>query len=257
MRLPLYGIGLGAALMYYLDPERGRSRRIRLREGTIHLTNELDHAIEVTSHDVINRTHGLVARGRSFLTEDHPPDAVIVARVRSNLGRVVSHPRAIQVDARKGRVTLSGPVLAAEVDRLLDAVRSVRGVLEVEDRLEVCDRPGDHPALRGGRRRTGERPELRQQTWSPTMRLLAVSTIGVVALRTVGARRLAGLALVALGAGAIARRLADGNPRRGRMSGRPGPRVATGAPIYECGDPHPSTAVRGIRDRPVIAYTRG
>lgn len=114
-------IGLGAALMYFLDPDRGRSRRVRLRDRIIHLKNAMDHAIEVTSHDVVNRTRGLVARGRSFLSEEHPPDAVVVARVRSKLGRVVSHPRAIQVDAPEGRVTLSGPVPATELDRLLVA----------------------------------------------------------------------------------------------------------------------------------------
>jgi hypothetical protein len=98
-------IGLGAALMYSLDPDRGPSRRVRLRDRIIHLKNEMDHAIEVASHDVVDRTRGLVARGRSFLSGEHPPDAVIVARVRSN----------------PGRVTLSGPVPATEVDRLLVA----------------------------------------------------------------------------------------------------------------------------------------
>jgi hypothetical protein len=79
-------IGLGAALMYFFDPDRGRSRRVRLRDRIVHLKNEMDHAIEVASHDVVNRTRGLVARGRSLLSGEHPPDAVIVARVLSKRG---------------------------------------------------------------------------------------------------------------------------------------------------------------------------
>jgi hypothetical protein len=70
-----------------------------------------------------------------------------------------------------------------------------------------------------------------------SLKILAVGTIGVVGLGTVGARRLAGLTLVTLVAGAIARRLADGKPRRGRISGEPRALVATGTPIYDVAIP--------------------
>lgn len=237
MTRPLEWIGLGAALMYYLDPERGRPRRAPARDRINHLLNEIDHEIEVTSYDAVNRTHGLVARTRSFFDDEHAPEAVIVAGVRSKPGHVVSHPRAIRVGAIEGHVTLSGPVLAAERDRVLNAVRSVRGVAGVEDRLQVYERPGVHPALRGGRIRTGGRAELSQETWSPAMRLLAVTTIGVATLRLAGARRASSLALGVLGAGLIARGLSDGNPRRGRASDHPRSRVATGAPVHDVAIP--------------------
>jgi hypothetical protein len=236
MARTLKWIGLGATLMYFFDPDRGRSRRSRVRDGIIHLLNQIDHEIEVTTHDVINRTHGLIAQTRSFLADDHAPDRVIVARVRTKLGRLVSHPRAIQVDARGGHVILSGPVLAAERDRLLAAARSVRGVVDVEDRLQVYERPSEHPALRGGMPRTGERSELWQKTWSPAMRLLAVATAGAVALRISGARRRSvGLALGTVGAGLIIRGLTKGNPWRGRSSDAP--TVATGAPVHDIAIP--------------------
>src|SRR5262249_41404913 len=101
----------------------------------------------------------------------------------------------------------------------------------------VHDRPGDHPALRGGRPRTGRRAELWQETWSPSMRLLAAATIAAVALRPAGARRLAGVALRTLGAARVARRLTDASAWRGRTSGRPGSLVGTGAPVHDVAIP--------------------
>ena len=70
-------------------------------------------------------------------------------RVLSKPGRVVSHPRAIQVTTDQGRVTLSGLILADEVDELLSCVSSVRGVAIIENQLEVHERAGDVPGLQG------------------------------------------------------------------------------------------------------------
>jgi osmotically-inducible protein OsmY len=56
------------------------------------------------------------------------PNDVLAQRVRARIGHVVSHPHAITVKAHKGVVTLEGPILEHEVERLLETVRSVRGV---------------------------------------------------------------------------------------------------------------------------------
>ncbi|MBX6311440.1 MAG: CsbD family protein [Isosphaeraceae bacterium] len=198
-------VGLGAGLMYYLDPDRGRRRRALVRDQLIHALHELDDAVEVTMRDFTNRARGFAAKIGSQFTRDDAPDEVLVERVRAKLGRVVSHPHSIEVKAHDGRVMLSGPVLAHEVDDLLEAVASVRGVIDVEDRLEVHKQPGDVPGLQGGRPRPGIRPELQQINWSPTARLL-VGTAGT-ALLAAGARRrgMARLALGTLGAGLLAR----------------------------------------------------
>jgi hypothetical protein len=237
MKHAITWFGLGAGLMYLFDPDRGRSRRARMRDWIKRQLREIDGAIEVTAHDVANRTHGLIARTRSILNHDgeHAADAVIVARVRSNLGRVVSHPHAIEVTARRGRVVLSGPVLAGEVGRLLAAVGSIRGVLGVEDHLQVYQHPGDHTALQGGRPRTGEPPEFWQRNWSPTMRLLASSMIAIPAIRVIGRGGLAGLALGGLGLSIALREWAQGRghprPRRNRRAR--GSALATGAPVHD------------------------
>jgi len=220
--------------MYYLDPDRGRSRRTRVRDRILHLLKEIDAAVGVTAHDLTNRTHGLIAEARSVLVhdQDHAPDGVVVARVRSKLGRVVSHPHAIVVTAHRGHVVLAGPVLAYEVDRLRTTVASVRGVTSVEDRLQVYRRPGDHPALRGGTQCAGEPLESWRRTGSPTMRLLAGTAVGVAALGIAGRGKWAGLTLGAL-IGLVAHELAD--RQRGRDRNREPFRAAltTGAPVHD------------------------
>ncbi len=128
---------------------------------------------EATSHDLVNRSRGLAAAARSRLSPDDADDWVIEQRVRAALGRVVSHPSAVAVNASEGRVTLSGPVLADEVEGLLACARKVRGVEEVQNRLAVHE-SGEHvPALQGGRTPTGTESEPRHENWTPSLRLLA------------------------------------------------------------------------------------
>jgi hypothetical protein len=230
-------MGLGAGLMYYLDPNRGRARRARARDRFIHLLNEVEHEIEVSSRDLTNRTQGLIARSRSLVAHDGAPEGVIAARVRSKLGRVVSHPHVVDVAVRGHHVILSGPILADEVPRLISVVRSVHGVNSVEDRLQVYERPGDHPALQGGRPPRPRRTDLRPQTWPPAMRLLAGTALGVAALRMTGRAGPAGLAIGALGVGLIATPSHGGRRCRGRSTRGARSTIATGAPVGDVAIP--------------------
>jgi osmotically-inducible protein OsmY len=60
-----------------------------------------------------------------------------VARVRAQIGHVVSQAGAVDITARQGRVTLSGSIAAHEVEKLLSSVASIVGVTAVVNRLEV------------------------------------------------------------------------------------------------------------------------
>ena len=203
----LGGIGLGGALMYFLDPDRGTLRRKRVRDRLVHARSVASEGLGTTGRDLGNRVRGLAATTRSHLRSDDADDRIIEERVRNEIGRVVSHPSALTVTAEQGRVTLSGPVLAREFDDLLARVRKVRGVTDVGNRLEVHEAADGVPGLQGGVRRTGGEFELRQENWTPAARL-ATSVIGG-AIALYGARRrdaagaalgLAGLALFARGA---------------------------------------------------------
>src|SRR5919199_56369 len=133
----LAGVGLGAALMFFLDPARGRRRRGLVRDQVVHGLNVTEESLGSTARDLRNRAGGLAAEARSRARGRGTSDDILVERVRAKLGRVASHPRAISVAARDGRVTLSGPILASEVDDVISAVQSVRGVIGVENELDV------------------------------------------------------------------------------------------------------------------------
>lgn len=167
------GLGLGTGLMFLLDPDRGRRRRALLRDKAVWAARKTGDCLEVTGRDLRNRTQGLVTDLQSRFSSEPVDDAVLVDRVRSKLGRVVSHPGAIHVTAQNGNVTLSGPVLSAEVPELLACVNRIQGVNEVTNELELHDEPGNHPALQGGRLREGGRFEFFQENWSPAARLVA------------------------------------------------------------------------------------
>ena len=63
----LYGIGIGAALMYILDPDQGRRRRALLRDKLVSMSNKTSRAVGRTSRDLRNRAQGVVHEAGSML----------------------------------------------------------------------------------------------------------------------------------------------------------------------------------------------
>jgi hypothetical protein len=115
------GIVMGLGLMYALDPDHARARRA-------HLIRE---------------------------TAD-----TLAGRVRAKLGRYVSHPEVIVVESQGGCVSLHGPILRSEVEELINAVSSVRGVTEVVNQLSPHDTPGYARYL------PSEVPDERRHLWA-------------------------------------------------------------------------------------------
>jgi hypothetical protein len=130
--------GLGAGMMYVLDPRLGRRRRALVRDKAQAYWRRTGKFISQTARDARQRTYGLIAETQTQLRGAAvPEDTVLVARVRSQIGHVVSHAGSVDVTAHQGRVTLSGSIAAHEVEKLLSAVASVAGVTTVINRLEV------------------------------------------------------------------------------------------------------------------------
>ena len=170
----LGGAALGVALMYFLDPNSGRRRRARTRDKVVHAARVANEGAKVTARDTVQRAQGAWAEARRlFRHEEEVGDDVLIGRVRAELGRLVSHPHAIEVAASGGHVTLIGPILSYETRPLLRAVRRVPGVRAVSDQLTVYSEPGNVSSLQGGEPRGGERFELLQESWSPAARVLA------------------------------------------------------------------------------------
>jgi uncharacterized membrane protein len=169
----LLGGAVGVALMYFLDPNLGRRRRARTRDKVVHAARVVNEGAKVTARDTVHRVQGAWAEARKIFEHEEVTDDVLIGRVRADLGRVVSHPHAIEVAASGGHVTLIGPILSHEVRPLLRAIRRVAGVRGVSDQLTVYSEPGNVSSLQGGEPRTGRRFELLQENWSPAARMIA------------------------------------------------------------------------------------
>lgn len=201
----LTGAAISGAVIYLLDPSRGRRRRAFMQEKMIHASHRIANAAENTSRDLANRAKGIFSRGVGLFHRKAAGDEILEERIRAQLGRYVSHPGSIEVQVRDGDAVLSGPILKAEVDRTLEAVNKVKGIRHVEDKLEVHDEPGNVPGLQGGSSTRQPRFELAQENWSPTARLLMGGAGTSLAIGSLLRWKWAGLPLSAAGGLIVAR----------------------------------------------------
>lgn len=145
----LTGLGLGAALMYFFDPDRGTRRRHVAADQTGRSLRKVARRLRDQAADTRNHVRGTAVELGARLRDEQIDDDVLVARVRAELGHHVQHTGAIEVSAANGRIVLSGPVLAGELSEVMRAVTGVRGVRGVENRLDVRQNADGVPALQG------------------------------------------------------------------------------------------------------------
>lgn len=185
----LASLGVGAGIMYFADPQKGKGRRARLRDTAVHRSHMLRDAAGAASRDTEHRLAGIAARARAAVAQrPAPDDDVLAARVRSRLGRLVSHPGAIEVKAASGRVALTGPVFEAELDQLLHGLRAVEGVVEIENHLEAHADAAGIPALQGGGPLELRALHPASVRWTPATRVLA-GAAGLALVLVVAGRR--------------------------------------------------------------------
>jgi hypothetical protein len=141
-------LAVGALLMYLFDPNHGRRRRALLRDRTFSLARRTGETLDGWMCDLQNRAEGVRARFQPS-SDEQVDDSVLEARMRSALGRVTSHPGAIEVMSFNGIVTLSGPVLASEHAAVCRAAERVRGVVDLIDNTTQHESAGSIPALQG------------------------------------------------------------------------------------------------------------
>jgi hyperosmotically inducible periplasmic protein len=134
----ILGLSLGAALMYFLDPDNGRRRRAFIREKSAHYAREArDRQAGLLRH-AGNRARGAAASVRHRLRpENIVEDGVLLERVRAALGHAVGDPHAVDIRVKCGTVVLKGPARQEQMDELVACVRSVHGVRDVENRLSL------------------------------------------------------------------------------------------------------------------------
>ena len=154
--ITLTGVGccaLGVGLMYLMDPRLGRSRRAWLSDKVTSVVRRTGRTFYGTGRDMANRAYGVAAEAGSHFGSSGPvASEQMLQRVRSEMGRVVSHPRLVQAMAdANGCVTLSGRILADESDRLIAMLEAIPGVTLVVNRLETSQNDQDlHRAVGSG-----------------------------------------------------------------------------------------------------------
>lgn len=192
-KIAISGFAAGATLMYFADPDRGKRRRAIARDKGVKNWNDLSALVDKGRRDLSNRISGSLAEGKALLTNCETDDVVLVQRVRSNMGRVVSHPHAMEVTSTNGRIVLRGDILEDEVDVLLRTVKSVSGVKEVVNEAKSHRDASQVPSLQGGRPRES-RSEFAQQNWTPALRLATGGVGTLVMLYSMARRGIVGLA---------------------------------------------------------------
>jgi hypothetical protein len=210
------GVGIGAGCMYLMDPDCGKTRRVRLHDKTISACREVRMSLEKTQADLANRAHGLFATARSAMKHEPIEEDQLIARVRAKMGRLVSHPHAIDVFAHDGEITLSGAVLEHEAHQVVSGVGSIRGVSTVCDHLTRHSDAEYIASLQGGRERRPGRPRVFRQHLPPALRLMAgIAGVGVGVYGLFSSSRVAKAVALPFGAGLLARGMSSGKRREG------------------------------------------
>ncbi|MCC7446274.1 MAG: BON domain-containing protein [Anaerolineae bacterium] len=144
----LFYIGIGAGLMYLLDPHTGSQRRATLMNNVNRLANQAGQGSGRNEGYVADKTAEGWAANKERLGVTMVSDEVLGARIRANLRKAVSHPQAINVQVIEGDVILTGDILAREVQALSDYVRSTEGVRSIDNRMNVYESAEGVPSLK-------------------------------------------------------------------------------------------------------------
>ena len=147
----------GAIGMFFFDPRMGNGRRSLVRDQVVRFRHRAPDALDAISKQVQDQAQGMVAEAKSRLNPKPADDETLAARVRSEIGRYVSHPHALTVSAYQGEITINGAILTKEAAPLLAAIMRVPGVTQIHDHLVHYEHAEGIPDLQGG----VTRPEMR------------------------------------------------------------------------------------------------
>lgn len=139
---PMLWASAGAVAAYLCDPERGRSRRVALKDQAAARVRDARRQLDTKVSYVRTTAEGKVEKLRHAEHGQPPNDAALVDKVRSEvLGREPFGGQDILVDACDGVVTLRGELYQSLARKLEKAVRGVSGVTDVENLLHEPGTP--------------------------------------------------------------------------------------------------------------------
>jgi gas vesicle protein len=131
------GAAVGATVMYFCDPHRGKARRAELQQKAGGAARQAGHEVAIKAGDLLNRAKGAVAKADAALErgEEVIDDDVVAERVRSHMGHITERASDIQTEVVSGVVALRGRVSPGKHRHLVDEILMIPGVKGVRDLL--------------------------------------------------------------------------------------------------------------------------
>lgn len=142
--------GAGALAAFFLDPARGRARRIRLiDQGGATVRRAARQSAQALRGMRATASGAVAAAMHSDGGDALLDDASLAAKVETELFRDSSVPKgAINVNVERGIVVLRGEVPDAEMrDRLANEAASIRGVWSVHNMLHLPGEPAEEQSI--------------------------------------------------------------------------------------------------------------
>ena len=142
--LTAFWTGIGAGLMYFLDPQQGRRRRATARDRGLAFFRGGGRRAERMSRGVASQTVGMAHKARSLRAEEKEFDDTTLARkVESEIFRDADAPKGqVDVNVVDGVVYLRGELEEPElIEALAEKTRNVSGVKGVENLLHTPGAP--------------------------------------------------------------------------------------------------------------------
>jgi osmotically-inducible protein OsmY len=144
MRRLTIAAALGAALVFFFDPQSGSRRRAMTRDRIVgtrrRQARRISRAVRGVRADLRGRILKLAHRRERVKDFD---DGTLARRVETEIFRAADAPKGtVNVNAQEGVVQLRGEVESAECMRdLVDMTRRVQGVRAVENLLHLPGAP--------------------------------------------------------------------------------------------------------------------
>jgi hypothetical protein len=144
LRMLLAGVA-GAALTYFLDPDRGRRRRNMARDRLGGVLRHQYSRAERLGRAARAEAYGVKQKMAHPVSEDDAPpnDATLTQRVESEVFRDPGVPKGrININAEEGVIVLRGELDHPEqITDIENRVRNVPGVLDVKNLLHLPGTP--------------------------------------------------------------------------------------------------------------------
>jgi hyperosmotically inducible periplasmic protein len=137
------GAAIGATTTYYLDPDRGRARRARLRDQLLAAGRRGARSAGRRARYQLGRVKGRAMRSLGRGRFEPVDDRLLAGHLRGVLGRVQGPTDQLTTEVVDGVVRLRGEVASpADRQRIVSALACEPGVVRVEDLTHL---PGEGP----------------------------------------------------------------------------------------------------------------